>query len=118
MFFALSGSAADGRQFIEQAIEAGAAAIVTAHDIDVGQSPIPGVPVIVVPGLSTLVADVAHEWYGRPSEALTVVAVTGTNGKTSTVQWLAQALNREDVACGTIGTLGVTLPDGTNLGAL
>ena len=116
VFFALSGSATDGREFIEQAIEAGAAVIVTAHDIDAGQPHIKGVPVIVVPGLSTLVADVAHEWYGRPSEALTVVAVTGTNGKTSTVQWLAQALNREGVACGTIGTLGVTLPDGTNLG--
>src|SRR5690606_26187071 len=44
------------------------------------------------------------------------VAITGTNGKTSTVQWLAAALNAEGVACGTVGTLGVTLPDGSNLG--
>ncbi|NLZ10743.1 MAG: hypothetical protein GX086_05360, partial [Alcaligenaceae bacterium] len=50
VFFALSGSATDGRQFIEQAIDAGAAAIVTACDSDAGQSHIKGVPVIVVPG--------------------------------------------------------------------
>lgn len=115
VFFALSGSATDGRQFIEQAVKAGAAAIVTSHEANWGAL-VEGVPVVVVPGLSSLMPEVAHEWYGRPSEALTVVAVTGTNGKTSTVQWLAQALNGEEVACGTIGTLGVTLPDGTNLG--
>src|SRR5690606_35717456 len=45
-----------------------------------------------------------------------VIAVTGTNGKTSSVQWLAAMLNNSGVSCGTIGTLGVTLPDGTNLG--
>ncbi|MGE4124973.1 MAG: bifunctional UDP-N-acetylmuramoyl-L-alanyl-D-glutamate--2,6-diaminopimelate ligase MurE/UDP-N-acetylmuramoyl-tripeptide--D-alanyl-D-alanine ligase MurF [Pusillimonas sp.] len=115
VFFALSDSATDVRQYIGQAIRAGAAAVLAAHDTGVGSS-LEGVPVIVVQGLAAMMADVAHEWYGRPSEAVTVVAVTGTNGKTSTVQWLAQALNAEDVACGTIGTLGVTLPDGTNLG--
>src|SRR3546814_11600684 len=63
-----------------------------------------------------MLGGLAHEWYGRPSAALSVVAVTGTNGKTTTVQWLAAALNAQGIACGTVGTLGVTLPDGSNLG--
>ncbi|MGB3289925.1 MAG: bifunctional UDP-N-acetylmuramoyl-L-alanyl-D-glutamate--2,6-diaminopimelate ligase MurE/UDP-N-acetylmuramoyl-tripeptide--D-alanyl-D-alanine ligase MurF, partial [Burkholderiaceae bacterium] len=52
----------------------------------------------------------------EPSKALSVLAVTGTNGKTSCVQWLAAALNAEGIPCGTVGTLGVSLPDGRNLG--
>lgn len=116
VFFALSGSSTDGHGYIEHAVTAGAAAIVAADDKPMDPSILQGTPAIVVPELLTLLGDVANQWYDRPSEALTVVAVTGTNGKTSTVQWLAEALNAEGVACGTIGTLGVTLPDGTNLG--
>src|SRR5699024_3553826 len=65
---------------------------------------------------TALLGEIAHLWYGRPSDALTVIAVTGTNGKTSTTQWIAAALNSEDMPCGTVGTLGVGLPDGSNLG--
>src|SRR5690606_33265546 len=75
-----------------------------------------GVPVMVVPGLSKQLGLTAHLWYGKPSTLVSVIAVTGTNGKTSCVQWLAAALNSEGTPCGTIGTLGVSLPDGTNLG--
>ncbi len=117
VFFACPGQSTDGRQYIAQAVQAGAAAVVLATAGDSAEENI-GVPVIVLPGLTDKLGDIAHEWYGRPSESLTVVAVTGTNGKTSTVQWLAQALNAEGVACGTIGTLGVVLPDGTSLGGL
>lgn len=116
VFFACKGRTADGRQFVGQAVQAGAAAIVVA---DVSGDAYTGfnIPVIAVPELQAMLGQIGHEWYGRASTALTVIAVTGTNGKTSTVQWLAQALNAEDVPCGTIGTLGVVLPDGTNLGA-
>ena len=116
IFFAFAGASADGRQFIHQAVQAGAAAIVVGEALDPVNATAMSTPVIVVPELAEIAGDVAHEWYGRPSEALTVVAVTGTNGKTSTVQWLAQALNSEGVVCGSIGTLGVVLPDGLNLG--
>ena len=116
-FFACPGFAGDGRDYIEDAIAAGAAAIVV-------QSPMPSqyadaglaVPVLEVSGLVPLLGETAHIWYGRPSEAVSVVAVTGTNGKTTTVQWIAAALNIAGTPCGTIGTLGVTLPDGRNLG--
>src|SRR3546814_19868256 len=74
------------------------------------------IPVLEIDDLKPMLGGLAHEWYGRPSAALSVVAVTGTNGKTTTVQWLAAALNAQGIACGTVGTLGVTLPDGSNLG--
>ncbi len=113
VFVACPGVAGDGRDFIEAAIENGAVAVVT----EAFQQPRTlSVPVLEVVGLQALLGEVAHEWWGRPSEAMTVMAVTGTNGKTSSVQWLAGALNNSTVPCGTIGTLGVTLPDGTNLG--
>ncbi|MDS1142593.1 bifunctional UDP-N-acetylmuramoyl-L-alanyl-D-glutamate--2,6-diaminopimelate ligase MurE/UDP-N-acetylmuramoyl-tripeptide--D-alanyl-D-alanine ligase MurF [Pusillimonas sp. SM2304] len=116
VFFACEGRVSDGRDYIDQAIEAGAAAIVMHGDQQDGTSPVKGVPVMVVPGLSQQLGLIAHLWYGKPSAQMSVIAVTGTNGKTSCVQWLAAALNAEGIPCGTIGTLGVSLPDGANLG--
>lgn len=120
VFFACPGQKTDGRMYVDQAIKRGAAAILVQADGPSAASPTSSdaASILEVPGLSGLLGEVAHEWYGRPSEALSVVAITGTNGKTSSVQWLAAALNSEGVACGTIGTLGVTLPDGSNLGGL
>ncbi len=114
-FFACLGHQGDGREYEVQAVQQGAVAIVREQG---DQAVDPGVPVLQVPNLSALLGEVAHEWWGRPSEAMTVVAVTGTNGKTSTVQWVSSALNHSQVPCGTIGTLGVTLPDGSNLGGV
>ncbi|MER1968864.1 bifunctional UDP-N-acetylmuramoyl-L-alanyl-D-glutamate--2,6-diaminopimelate ligase MurE/UDP-N-acetylmuramoyl-tripeptide--D-alanyl-D-alanine ligase MurF [Castellaniella sp. GW247-6E4] len=116
VFFACPGISADGRQYIAQAVAAGAAAVVaTAGGPALVESP---VPILRVEGLSALLGEIAHHWYGRPSDALTVIAVTGTNGKTSAVQWIAAAMNSEGRPCGTVGTLGVTLADGRNLGGV
>jgi UDP-N-acetylmuramoyl-L-alanyl-D-glutamate--2,6-diaminopimelate ligase len=52
----------------------------------------------------------AHAWHGRPSERLDLIACTGTNGKTSTAWWVAQALSLAGRRCGVIGTLGVGEP--------
>ncbi len=113
VFFACPGLASDGRAYVQSAIEQGASAIVFQAG-----SPVPGmsIPCLEVPDLSEKLGLIAHLWYGEPSLALSVVAVTGTNGKTTCVQWIASALNAEGVSCGTVGTLGVTLPDGSNLG--
>jgi murE/murF fusion protein len=117
VFFACPGLSADGKDFIAQAVARGAAAIVT-HALPEAAASI-SVPMLQVDGLASKLGAVAHSWYGEPSANLKVVAVTGTNGKTSCVQWLANALNAEGVPCGAIGTLGVTLPDGGMLhGAL
>ncbi|MFA5664233.1 bifunctional UDP-N-acetylmuramoyl-L-alanyl-D-glutamate--2,6-diaminopimelate ligase MurE/UDP-N-acetylmuramoyl-tripeptide--D-alanyl-D-alanine ligase MurF [Castellaniella sp.] len=116
VFFACPGLLADGRGFMQAAVYAGAGAIVRTRG---GEFPSPeGVPVLEVDDLARHLGEIAHLWYGRPSDALTVIAVTGTNGKTSTTQWIAAALNAEDMPCGTVGTLGVTLADGRNLGGM
>jgi murE/murF fusion protein len=73
------------------------------------------VPWLMVDGLRDMLGAIADTWYGQPSLALTVIAITGTNGKTSTVQWLARALTHAGQPCGAMGTLGVCLPDGTVL---
>lgn len=124
VFFACPGRAGDGRAYIAQALEHGAAAVVMQADPTAAEShvqkegPDPNrVPVLQVENLTSRLGMIANEWYGEPSKALSVVAVTGTNGKTTTVQWVAAALASEDVACGAIGTLGVTMPDGSRLDA-
>lgn len=116
VFFACAGSASsrNGHEYIEQAIASGAKAVVQ----DAIQVKELSVPTLIVENLNEQLGQIAHEWYGRPSEEMTVIAVTGTNGKTSSVQWLADMLNNSGVSCGTIGTLGVHLPDGTSLGGV
>lgn len=114
VFMACPGRSGDGRDYIVQAVQRGAAAVVMQSHPD--GAPGVSVPVLQYDGLSSRLGEVAHEWYGRPSEAVSVIAVTGTNGKTSCVNWIAAALNAESIACGAIGTLGVRLPNGRNLG--
>ncbi|NGR09731.1 bifunctional UDP-N-acetylmuramoyl-L-alanyl-D-glutamate--2,6-diaminopimelate ligase MurE/UDP-N-acetylmuramoyl-tripeptide--D-alanyl-D-alanine ligase MurF [bacterium SGD-2] len=117
VFFACPGLAGDGRDHIGAALDAGAAAVVVQAPLPEHLAPAKGrAHMLEVPGLTGLLGQTAHVWYGEPSHNLSVVAVTGTNGKTTTVQWIAAALNAGGAACGTIGTLGVTLPDGSNLG--
>jgi len=117
VFFACAGRHSDGRRHIEDAVNAGAVAVVVQTDDPQDAARLAAavsVPLLAVQDLARVLGAVAHAWYGAPSHALTVIAVTGTNGKTSTVQWLAAALCAGHVPCGAIGTLGVTLPDGTH----
>lgn len=105
VFFAYPGETADGRNFIAQAIDRGAAAIVYeaggfAWD-DRYQ-----LPHLAVGDLKNLVGPVAKDFYGQPDQHMFVVAVTGTNGKTSCTQWLGGALSQLGHATGVIGTLG------------
>ena len=114
VFVACQGGTVDGRDYIEKAFELGAAAVVC-------EAPVPARlqhndQVLAVTSPRSLLGALADEWYGRPSETLSVVAVTGTNGKTSCVQWIAQALTAVGKPCGSLGTLGALLPDGRSLG--
>ncbi|HEB57880.1 MAG TPA: UDP-N-acetylmuramoyl-L-alanyl-D-glutamate--2,6-diaminopimelate ligase [Gammaproteobacteria bacterium] len=104
LFFALEGSQVHGRQFVDQAIERGTAAVLQEASWAKKEQR-SGVPVISVPALRFKLGAIAERWYGNPSQALTVVGVTGTNGKTSVSHFIAQAL-RTDGPCGAIGTLG------------
>ena len=118
VFFACRGFGGDGRDYIAHALEQGAAAVVVHVDGHAAVQDVVAVPTLEVEGLQGLLGLIANQWYGEPSRALTVVAVTGTNGKTTSVHWLAAALNAGGVPCGTIGTLGVRLPDGADLGGM
>jgi UDP-N-acetylmuramoyl-L-alanyl-D-glutamate--2,6-diaminopimelate ligase len=106
LFIAVKGTQTDGAQYIAQAVENGAAAVLAEQGVDV---PSCSVPVIAVPQLSEYVSDIAGVFYGRPSHQMPVTAITGTNGKTTCSQLLAQLFELLDEPSGFIGTLGYGL---------
>ncbi|MFZ3018330.1 MAG: UDP-N-acetylmuramoyl-L-alanyl-D-glutamate--2,6-diaminopimelate ligase [Gallionella sp.] len=104
-FVACPGEKLDGRQFIAQAIAQGANAVIyDSHNF--AWNPDWQVPSLGVADLRHKTGDLADAVYGKPSERLHVVGVTGTNGKTSTSHWIAQALSDAGKRCALIGTLG------------
>lgn len=105
IFLAMPGAHLDGRDHIADAVTCGAVAVLTETG-DGRRVAEPGVPMIGVSGLRDLSGYLAHEFHGRPSDDIWVAGVTGTNGKTTSSQWLAQALDLIGTPCGVIGTLG------------
>ncbi len=105
LFFAYPGVAADGRQYIDEAIAAGAAAVLFESADDFIYSSTACV-CIGVADLASKVGIIAAKFYGNPSAALKIFAVTGTNGKSSCVHYLAQLLTGCGERCWQIGTLG------------
>lgn len=109
VFLAYPGAAQDGRGHIAGAIAAGAVAVLwerAGFEWNEGWA-VPGLP---VDGLRPLAGYLADEVYGRPSEKLWVMGVTGTNGKTSCSHWLAQACSACGARTAVIGTLGTGFP--------
>ena len=110
-FFACAGTRQHGLDYLQQAIERGAAAIIYEPDNEwtrmrVSEQAVPsGVSLIAVEGLHQQVSRIAGRFYGQPSASLSLVGFTGTNGKTSCSQFLAQTLEPA-THCGVIGTLG------------
>lgn len=105
IFIAWPGAAADGRAFVAQALAHGAAACLVEHDGSADFA-FADARIASFTGLKAITGSLAAQWLGHPAQALRIVAVTGTNGKTSTAWWLAHALPR----CAMVGTLGVGLP--------
>jgi len=105
VFVAYPGASTDGRRFIADAIARGAGAVLWERE-GFSWNPSWAVPNVGVEGLRALSGHLAHEVYGRPSEKLWVAAVTGTNGKTSSSVWIAQALSALGRKTAVIGTLG------------
>ena len=113
LFAALPGSRSDGTQFVAQAVANGAVAILAPADAALGAV---SVPVVRVADPRRALALMAARFYGRQPE--TAVAVTGTNGKTSVVEFTRQiyaALGRRSAS---LGTIGLVKPDGGIYGAL
>ena len=107
-FVAIAGFGTHGLAFVEQAKEKHASAILFDASKPSAEHPAPA-DAIGVPELRARMGGMADQFHGRPSAAMTTIGVTGTSGKTSTVQLLAQALESRGVRSGTIGTLGAGL---------
>jgi UDP-N-acetylmuramyl-tripeptide synthetase len=107
-FAAWPGTRVDGRAYIPEAIARGAGAVLWESQgfrWDAGWA----VPNAGVDRLAAKLGHIADAIYGHPSRSLWMVGVTGTNGKTTTSQWIAQSLDLAGRRCGVIGTLGVGL---------
>ena len=112
-FVAWPGAATDGRAYVGKALEQGAAAVLVEADglqaFDLG-----GDRIAALKGLKAATGLIADQWFAHPSGELDVLAVTGTNGKTTTAWWLAHALAKVTLnartGCALVGTLGVGVP--------
>ncbi len=108
-FVAFRGELRDGREYIAQALANGAASVLwDKHDFC--WNPAWRVPNLGVANLRRRAGEIASHVYGRPSARMWVMGVTGTNGKTSCSQWIAQSLTRSGRKCAVIGTLGGGFP--------
>ena len=108
-FIAWPGAAHDGRRHVASAVACGASACLVEHE-GVAGFDFSGYNVADYAGLKAATGPIAASYFDHPSKALQVAAVTGTNGKTTTAWWLAQALSRLGRRCGLVGTLGIGEP--------
>ena len=100
LFAAIRGLRSDGHHFIEDAIRKGAEAVVVEEEQKVS-----GATMILVPSSRKALAKISANFYGDPSSRITLVGVTGTNGKTTTVYLLESILKKAGYAVGVIGTI-------------
>ena len=117
LYLAVAGATTHGLAFVEQVINSRAAAVLIDDQLDesfdaaLQQLRSAGIAVGKVPQLKSRVGQIAAEFYGQPSQQLNVVAVTGTDGKTSVCLFIASALRKLGHRCGYIGTLGWGIDD-------
>lgn len=111
LFIAYPGTQTDGRQYIDQAISQGAAAVIYENSPDFSLETIhPAIPIIPIPNLQDHLGKIASTFYENPSQNMEMIGVTGTNGKTTCTQLIAQTLQSLEIPCGVIGTLGYGFP--------
>ena len=105
LFCCIPGSSDDGHRFVQDSLEAGAVAVLTEHDVVDAHRP--GIAEVRVPTGSarTAAAIASAEVVGRPADRLTIVGVTGTNGKTTVVHLVSEILTSLGSRVETIGTL-------------
>jgi len=110
LFLALPGDQFDGRHFIEQAVANGAVAVAAEAPVTGFVDELP-VPLVEIPELRFEVGAIAAKFYRYPSRHMHVIGITGTNGKTTVSQMIAQLLRILGQDCGVIGTLGASLDE-------
>jgi UDP-N-acetylmuramoyl-L-alanyl-D-glutamate--2,6-diaminopimelate ligase len=100
LFVALRGQRSDGHAYVADAVRRGASVVVVDRELDTG------VPMIVVPSTRVAASQLADAFYDHPSQALTIVGITGTNGKTTTTHLVRDVLEAAGMPCALVGTLG------------
>jgi UDP-N-acetylmuramoyl-L-alanyl-D-glutamate--2,6-diaminopimelate ligase len=100
LFFCVRGSTADGHDFAEEAVRSGAAALVVERWLGID------VPQILVPSVRQAMGPMSAAVFGEPARSLTIVGVTGTNGKTTIVHLLDEVFRAAGHRTGAIGTVG------------
>ncbi len=106
VFVALPGHVADGHHFVEDAVNRGAVAVVVQQPVNAVHA-----AVIRVPDTRQVLGPLAAAFYGHPSERLTLIGITGTNGKTTSAYLLEHILRKANIFSGMIGTIDYHLGD-------
>ena len=109
MFVCITGTKADGHAFIEEALQKGAAAVVIEREVPVMKTS--GAVFIRVSNSRRALARLCNAWYSHPAANLKLIAVTGTNGKTSVSTMLKAMFDAAMIPCGLIGTVGCICRD-------
>jgi UDP-N-acetylmuramoyl-L-alanyl-D-glutamate--2,6-diaminopimelate ligase len=110
LFVALVGAVSDGHDYLDAALRLGAAALLvedTARATSALEDAEHPVPIVTVPDARRAMAPIAARFFGEPADELTLVGITGTNGKTSTSYLVESILSRADRATGLIGTVAI-----------
>jgi len=107
LFVCVKGFTVDGHQFAKQAADQGAVAIVAEHPVEVN------VPVILVRDTTQALAELANAFYNNPTRELSLIGITGTNGKTTVTYLLEQIFNKFNKKTGIIGTIQMKIGEET-----
>lgn len=107
LYICIPGTRVDGHAFVPQAQAAGAAAILCEREMDTD------LPQVIVPDARRAMSTVAANFYGRPAQGMKLLAVTGTNGKTSTTYMLKSIAQAAGFKVGLIGTIAVMIGEQT-----
>jgi len=105
VFIAYPGNKHDGREFIQEAIENGAAGIIFESK-NFKKNLNLSIPNISISDLKNKLAAISSQFYEYPSKKISIIGITGTNGKTTSAYWLSQCLNHLKIKTAFIGTLG------------
>lgn len=109
LFAALAGSSSHGGRYIGDAVARGAAAVLTDAAGAALVDPVLDVPVLIHPDPRSVLGELAATVYGRPSDKLRVIGVTGTSGKTTTTYLVEAGLRSAERVAGLIGTVGIRI---------
>jgi UDP-N-acetylmuramyl-tripeptide synthetase len=109
LFVALRGENHDGHDYLAQALELGAVALLLEEPPEGLGSP--GAAVVAVPDTRRALAPIARRFYGDPAEELRLIGVTGTNGKTSTTFLIESILEAAGIGVGIVGTVEIRYGD-------